>query len=218
MNHEIIYLYDPLCGWCYGFSPVIRALRDQIGKDIPFTALAGGMVTGERVGPVGQVAPYIKTAFKRVEDLSGVRFGGKFLEMMETGGATIFDSEPPSRAAYILKDAYPDAAIDIAHGVQDIIYKEGQNPNLATSYHKLASGLGMDTANFDEHFESHGYRLAIQDEFTLVKRFGVTGFPTVVYRNKEQYYLVSNGFTELEALNNALKAIQQEVGKPENPD
>jgi len=212
MDHEIIYLYDPLCGWCYGFSPVISSWQAQIGSEIPFTVLAGGMVVGERVGPVGDVAPYIKTAYKRVESLSGVQFGEKFLAMMEAGGATVFNSEPPSRAAYILKDAFPAASVEIAHEVQDIIYKYGLDPNVSASYHELAKKLGMSTAQFDAHFESHSYRLAIQDEFALVSRFGVSGFPTVVYRAKDQYYLVSNGFTTLDVLTNTLHAIRSEIG------
>lgn len=213
MDHEIFYLYDPLCGWCYGFSPVIRDWHSQIGSEIPFTVLAGGMVVGERVGPVGKVAPYIKTAFKRVEELSGVRFGADFLEMMNNGGSTIFDSEPPSRAGFILKDNFPDAAVEIAHDVQDIIYKYGLDPNLATSYHQLANKLGMTSTDFDTHFESLDYRLAIRDEFALVGQFGVSGFPTVVYRFKDQYFLVSNGFTTLDVLVNTLQAIRKEVGQ-----
>lgn len=213
MNEEIIYLYDPLCGWCYGFSPVMRSWHEQIGSEIPFIVLAGGMVVGERVGPVGEVAPYIKNAYKRVEDLSGVRFGTAFLEMMNAGGATIFNSEPPSRAAYILKDAFPALTVEIAHEVQDIIYKEGRDPNLSASYHDLAKKLGMSATQFDEHFESHSYRLAVQDEFALVARFGVSGFPTVVYRKLDQYYLVSNGFTTLDVLNNTLLAIKKSIAE-----
>jgi len=213
MDHEIIYLYDPLCGWCYGFSPVIREWHEKIGHEVPFTVLAGGMVVGERVGPVGEVAPYIKTAYKRVEELSGVRFGPAFLAMMDSGGSTIFDSEPPSRAAFILKDLFPAASVEIAHEVQDIIYKHGLDPNLASSYHQLAGHFGMKNADFDAHFESLAYRLAVQDEFALVSRFGVSGFPTVVYRFKDQYFMVSNGFTTLDVLINTLNAIREEVGQ-----
>lgn len=211
MNEEIIYLYDPLCGWCYGFSPVIVQWQKQLGTEIPFTVLAGGMIVGERVGPIGEVAPYVKTAYKRVEDLSGVRFGQAFLDMMDAGGRTIFNSEPPSRAAYILKDAKPYAALEIAHGVQDVIYKLGLDPNLSSSYHLLAEQMGMAVDTFDKQFESHEYHLAVQDEFAQVGRFGVSGFPTVVYRNRDQYYLVSNGFTTLDVLDATLQAIKKSI-------
>ncbi len=213
MNEEIIYLYDPLCGWCYGFSQVILQWQSQIGEAIPFTVLAGGMIVGERVGPIGEVAPYIKTAYKRVEELSCVRFGEPFLIMLQSGGTTVFNSEPPSRAAYILKDAFPQAALEIAHAVQAIIYSAGLDPNRSASYHELARKLGMVASEFDKHFESHTFRLATQDEFTLVGRFGISGFPTVVYRNQDQYYLVSNGFTTLDVLNNTLLAIKKTIAE-----
>lgn len=38
------------------------------------------MVLGEREGPVGKVAPYIKQACRAVEEHSGVRFIRAFLE------------------------------------------------------------------------------------------------------------------------------------------
>ena len=56
------YVYDALCGWCYGFSPVMQNVAAKYDDRLNFEVISGGMVTGPRVGPIGQVAPYIKSA------------------------------------------------------------------------------------------------------------------------------------------------------------
>ena len=30
MTTRLIYAFDPLCGWCYGFAPALRALRQAL--------------------------------------------------------------------------------------------------------------------------------------------------------------------------------------------
>jgi putative protein-disulfide isomerase len=211
MNEELIYLYDPLCGWCYGFGPSLLKLAENEAQNIPFRVMAGGMITGERVGPIGQIAPYVKTAYKRVEELSGVRFGKAFLDMLFATGETIFDSEPPSRAAIILKEAKPEWALKQAHEIQKIIYEQGLDPNLAASYHTLASENGLDAATFDSKFNDYRYKLAVKDEFDYVAQFGVSGYPSLVYKQNEQYYLLSNGFMPYENLAASLLSLKDKI-------
>ena len=90
--NTLIYVYDALCGWCYGFSPVMQQLHEKYSKEMDFTVLSGGMVTGERVGPIGQVAGYISEAYKTVEAHSGVQFGDGFLNGILKEGKAIFNS------------------------------------------------------------------------------------------------------------------------------
>ena len=55
----IYYIFDGLCGWCYGFAPVVNQLQQELGKKVIFKVISGGMVTGSRVGPIRQMAAYI---------------------------------------------------------------------------------------------------------------------------------------------------------------
>ena len=34
------YIYDPLCGWCYGAAPLVEAARAVPGRPSPSTAAA----------------------------------------------------------------------------------------------------------------------------------------------------------------------------------
>ena len=35
---HFIYFADPMCSWCYGFSPVMRQLRGRYGDVLPMCA------------------------------------------------------------------------------------------------------------------------------------------------------------------------------------
>ena len=65
---RIIYFFDTLCGWCYGFSPVIKQIADKYGDEFDFEVISGGMMMGERVQPASVMADYILNAYKTVEN------------------------------------------------------------------------------------------------------------------------------------------------------
>src|SRR5215217_7476290 len=75
----LIYCYDAYCGWCYGFSPVMKKIS-LVYKDIfQMEVLSGGMILPEKPVPILATASYIKKTYKQVEELTGVRFGADYL-------------------------------------------------------------------------------------------------------------------------------------------
>ena len=45
---QLIYFADPMCSWCYGFSPVVRALRPRYAEVLPIRLIMGGLRPGTR--------------------------------------------------------------------------------------------------------------------------------------------------------------------------
>ncbi|HET8830003.1 MAG TPA: DsbA family protein, partial [Pelobium sp.] len=78
---EIIYVYDALCGWCYGFSDVMTKLYHEYKNDFDFEVISGGMILGDREGPISGTAELIKTHLPRVEETTGVVFGQGFWDV-----------------------------------------------------------------------------------------------------------------------------------------
>lgn len=208
---EIIYLFDPLCGWCYGFGPQMNQFA-QSYPQFKYTVLSGGMVTGARVGPLSQIAPYIKEGVQRVEDLSGVKFGQAFLADLHGEGKTHMDSTPPTKAFVILKEALPLKAVDLAHAVQAVFYCDGLDLNEVESYQGLCDEFGVDYDDFARKFNSMEYQLATKDEFNEAGRYGVSGYPTVVARFDKQYYMIGHGFAKAAQLSQTLANVIQKEG------
>jgi len=204
---EIIYLFDPLCGWCYGFGSHMLSFAAKHTDKIKFTVISGGMVTGERIGPLAQIASYIKDSVPRLEQLTGERFGADFLKDLNGEGKTIMDSTPPSKAFVILKEHFPNDQVKLAHALQNLFYKDGRDFNKIESYRSLCEQLGMSFTDFEVKFNSVAYQLATQEEFTEASKYGVSGYPTVILRHEEQYIMLAHGFTSTETLENTFQSI-----------
>ena len=78
MKPILFYCYDAYCGWCYGFSPVMKQLSTAF-PDLQIEVLSGGMVLPESPVHISVTASYIQSAYKTVEEYSGVTFGPDYL-------------------------------------------------------------------------------------------------------------------------------------------
>ncbi|HSN61830.1 MAG TPA: hypothetical protein VLR49_12900, partial [Ferruginibacter sp.] len=75
----LIYCYDAYCGWCYGFSPVIKQIAGEYKDLLEIDVLSGGMVLPEKPTHISATAGYIAAAYKNVEELTGIKFGSDYL-------------------------------------------------------------------------------------------------------------------------------------------
>ncbi|WP_375418739.1 DsbA family protein [uncultured Hymenobacter sp.] len=202
---ELLYLHDPLCGWCYGLSPVIQQLKHDYAGRLDVTVLCGGMAVGERAGPIKENWGYIKDALGDVERATGVQFGAAFRQLAEAGDY-VYDSEPPSRAIVAFRQLEgtrdPGRAVPFAHDVQAALFRDGQDLNEAATYQQILTELyaDVDAAAWEARWRSPDAARATQQEFAAVARTGVRGFPTVVLRLGEQGYVLARGYQSYTAL------------------
>ena len=195
---------DPLCGWCFGFSPVILKIRDVYKGILDVQVTPGGMVTGARVGPVSVMTDYVLNAYKRVEEYSGVKFGEPYLGMLRKG-TEIQDSEPPCRAIYTFRQAHPEQALDFAHELQLKQFHEGKSFNDAGTYKELARQFSIEPEEFVEIMETEESKYGTLQDFQWVQAAGITGFPCLVLQKGEEYFLVSRGFQPYEGAQEVLE-------------
>ncbi len=207
---SIYYIYDALCGWCYGFSPVIQEFWRNHRDDYQFNVLSGGMLLGEREGPIGESAAYIKEAYKRVEDMTGVKFGHPFLDLLEEGSA-MFSSLPPAVALCVFKSFKPLESIAFAARLQKAIYSEGLPVAEMDTYLRCIADFDIDPQAFEKMMTEPKFVELTREEFKVVAHWGIQGFPSVVYRQGKHAYLVTRGYTSLSNLEKALENIKAET-------
>ncbi len=197
---QLHYLYDALCGWCYGFSPVITEFHDR-HPQLPVRVISGGMITGERIGPIGEVAGYIKQAYKVVEDRCGVTFGEGFLRGILDEGTAVFTSVPAAVAMAVFREQQPEDQLAFAADLQRAIYFDGIEPLDHAAYAKRATSFGLEEADFLQKMDDPAYRALAEDDFRLSQRFGVTGFPTLIYEDGAgRFYALARGYVSLDQL------------------
>ncbi len=199
-----LYVFDPLCGWCYGFHPVLNRITEEYKDRFEFQVISGGMVRGDRVGPIGEVAPYIRNAYQTVEQRTGVKFGEGFLTGILEKGEAIFASEPPAKAMIVLKQHVPTRQIAIANAIQEAIYDQGVEPALAISYAGVARKFGVDPQTMIAQMDSDLVHQFMEEEFETSAQLGVQGFPTVFLLTQTHRFLLARGYVPYEDLEQAI--------------
>jgi putative protein-disulfide isomerase len=202
---SVVYVYDALCGWCYGFGPVIEKLYRKYSGGLAFEIVSGGMVMGEGVGPISEMATYIRSAYPVVEKSTGVKFGRAFTHGTLVEGTAIFSSEKPALALSRVKAIRPDLAFDFAADLQKMIYRDGKGPDEDESYRPLIQKYGWDPDLFIQEMKSpQNARFALED-FMYAQKLGVTGYPTVLWVAGEKVEILCRGYCDYPTLEAELK-------------
>lgn len=208
----IIYAYDALCGWCYGFSPIFQAFYEKHQSDHHFEVVSGGMVTGERIGPIGEVASYIKWAYKDVERATGVKFGKDFLEGTLEKGEAVFTSIPAARAMAVFREKRPDAVVPFTGRLQKAIYYDGKVPLDWSHYGPLAADFGLDAEAFVQEIQTEDALAKAQQDFQRNAALGVSGFPTIFVETVEgERIVLCRGAVSAEQLEQRFSQIQKQL-------
>ncbi len=206
---KIFYIYDALCGWCYGFSPVIKKIYEAYRQQFDFDILSGGMVMEERAGIVKpEMAEYIIQSIPRVENLSGIQFGKKHIAQLEQ--ASLYQSSlKPAIAMCVFKKHLPAAAFSFAADMQSAYFYDGKNLEDDNTYVDLIAAYGVDAGRFLEQLESDEYKYRAHLEFDYVQDLGVTGFPALIGIKNSEYFWISQGFQTYENMHQLLEQFSR---------
>jgi len=216
MVPTLYYCYDAYCGWCYGFSPVIKKIAEEYKDRLAFDVLSGGMIMPEEPQHFGPMAKYIQTAYKQVEELTGVKFGEDFLWHVFHPDETDWfpDSTKPAIALCIFKEYFPDNAIHIAADLQYALNYEGRDLTDNEAYRHLLERYGIPADDFYTKLASEEYREKAYYEIALVKQLQVRGFPSVLMQvSDSKFYLLTQGYTDYETLKRRVDSVLTEIEK-----
>lgn len=210
----IIYCYDAYCGWCFGFSKVIRRLFEEYKEVFDFEVLSGGMIPKESAQPIGRMASYIKDAYKRVEELSGVKFGEDYLWHINNPDKSDWfpHSETPAIALAIFRDYHPHDTILFATDLQEALHVEGRDLTDGEAYRHLLDKYDIPADAFYERLKSDEYLDRAKHDFALVKQLQVTGFPAVLLQADElKFYLLGRGYTDYDTMKQRFDQVINEL-------
>ena len=199
----LIYCYDAYCGWCYGFSPVIKKIALEFKGRLQIEVLSGGMILPEKPVHIKVSAGYIANAYKNVEELTGIEFGKDYLwHILNPEESDWYpNSEKPAIAMCIFKEYYPERAIEFAADLQYALHYEGRDLTDNEAYLHLLEKYSIQPEIFYQKLQDETYKEMAYYEFSLMKQLEVTGFPCVfIQTNDLKFTMVARGFTDFETL------------------
>lgn len=183
------YIYDPLCGWCYGAKPLLKAAQAVM----PVIAHGGGMMTGanrQKVSP--QLRSYVIPHDRRIAEYSGQPFGEDYFEGLLRDHTAVFDSAPPI-AAVLAAEQMGGRGLELLGRLQSAHYVEGRRIADESVLFELAHGMGLDRQTFERAFRAADTEGHIRNSRALLAKVGGQGFPTLALEHNDQFTLIDIG-------------------------
>lgn len=202
------YFADPMCSWCWGFAPVISAIKEAYSDRVKIALMLGGLRPGTTEPMTQKSREEILHHWQDVHRMTGQPF--TFEGAMPEG--FIYDTEPPSRAVIAVADINPEAIFPYFKSVQEAFYALGRNVTQPDTLAELAEQHNIEKTVFLDRFRSDEMQKKTQTHFQIARESGVRGFPTVVLQDGATGTLLTNGYRPFEELQ---PTIDQWLAQPE---
>lgn len=203
MKLNIIYVTDPYCCWCYGFSGVVQQLASTLEERASLVTLSPGMINGKiRLAQLFASFADPIGLHQRITAMSGCTFGESYLTQLRTIKASpwIVDSTTPARAVAVLRRYQPDNSLAHATAISQAYYLHGKDLQDEQTYQSIAQSFGIDVDSFVEAFRSNDSARAAQKEFDEVAKLDVSGYPAILLELPDKKTVpVLSGFMTYEA-------------------
>ena len=180
------YIYDPLCGWCYGAKPLVQAAQAVL----PVIAHGGGMMTGanrQTVSP--QLRNYVMPHDRRIAEYTGQPFVEAYFEGLLRDETAVFDSAPPI-AAVLAAEQIAGRGLELLGRLQSAHYEEGRRIADEAVLLELAKDIGLEPQAFQAAFKGAETDGHIKDSRALLAEVGGQGFPTFALEHNGQFTLI----------------------------
>lgn len=199
---HFVYFADPMCSWCYGFGPVVSALRTRFADRLGMRLVMGGLRAGNRLPMRDKDREYIRGAWRSVAEASGQPFDNAFFER-ET---FTYDTEPACRAVVTMRRLAPELALEFLGAVSSAFYAANRDVTADDVLVDIAAEAGIERARFAAELASPDARNETSADFLMAKQSGVEGFPLLAAGSDATgYALVAHGFRPIDGLPEAIE-------------
>lgn len=204
-ENSLIYVGDTLCSWCYGFAPELDAFVKN-HPELTLRMVQGGL-RPNGVEMVHEMEDFLKSHWIEIEQRTGQPFSFDLFQNEDF----VLNTEPASRAVVVCRMMAPEKELEFFKAVQIAFYVKNRNTNKLKTFLEVAQEFELDTQKFAELFESEEAKYTTKTDFQLSAEMGIKGFPSVVVKIKNQFFMIANGFRELKDLEEVYTNVQQEV-------
>ena len=203
----LIYIADPMCSWCWGFSPVLADIRERYENHAAFQLLLGGLRPGNTERFDESRRTYILQHWKAVHERTGQPFNFEF-QMQPT---FTYDTEPASRAIIVIRQLIPGKEWEYLAQIQEAFYVQNADVTKIEVLEELAVALGIDASSFREMFQLPETKQKVWEDFDHARQLGVDGFPTLVGHHGSLVSTLMHGYLDVKALTSSIDNFLEQV-------
>jgi len=182
MRTALYYVFDPLCGWCYGASGTVAAAAST---DIDLRLLPSGLFTGPGARKMDDAfAAYAWANDQRIERLTGQPFSELYRTRVLADRQQAFDSGLATLALTAAALTAPDRELDVLGAIQRARYVDGRDITHRQTLVELLADKGLAEASARLQQPDAALITAndarVADAQAVLQAFDARGVPTFI--------------------------------------
>ena len=226
-NLKITVFADPVCTWCWGSVPVLRALEYSLADKVEIEYVMGCMIddirkyNNRRLGIGGDIALSNRNIMNVWNEASAVH-GMPVCERGFHLFSEEYTSTVPQNLAYIAATIYHHKVGGkelcpkrFLRRLQEATAIDAALTCDATVVADIAAAVGYEPARFKEIMQGREAQHVLEEERALCRRYDVNTFPTYLLEYRETEIML-RGFTSFETL--VQNISEMSYGKMKLPD
>ncbi|GHA43801.1 DsbA family protein [Amylibacter ulvae] len=176
------YLFDPLCGWCYGASRSVTQLAKHPAIDL--RPMPTGLFAGSEARPMAGFAAQAWANDQRIAKLSGRVFSEEYHRNVLGDTDASLDSTVATRAVISTAEIAPSRVIEVLATIQSARYVDGKDVTSAAVVSDLLTKMDLEDAGArviaaDDDL-LHAVDVRTDAARQLMSRFGQQGVPALI--------------------------------------
>ena len=190
---EVIFVGDPMCSWCYGFSPELKKLRREL-EGVPFSMIMGGLRDGD-IFDEAKLKNHLGY-WQAVHEATGLPFDERAISQKNFN----YTTEPACRAVVTVRSMEHSKEYLTYEALQNAFYAQGKDITEAAIIAEVIASLGIDRAEFLERFHSEAMKRAAEADKQKARTYGVSSFPTLIIIDRQGHLSQIRGYKKYEEL------------------
>jgi putative protein-disulfide isomerase len=197
MKTILIFVHDPMCSWCWGFTNVYDAMNERLPAEIEIRRLVGGLAPDSDEPMPEPMRQMLQQTWARIEQMiPGKQFNFDFWSQCEPRRSTY----PACRAVIAARAQGEQYDPAMTRQIQQAYYQQARNPSEIDTLIELSSEIGLDTERFADDLVDPCTHALLLDEINLARSIGIDSFPSLMLEQDGQYTRIMSNYTDVEPI------------------
>lgn len=178
MSATLIYCYDPMCSWCWGFQPTWKALQTALAPyiekgELQIQPMLGGLAIDSNAPMPLPMQNKLSGVWKQIESQLGTKFNHDFWQNCQPRRSTY----PACRACLVARDQNLEK--EMSAQIQQAYYLDAQNPSDLETLAQCATKIGLKEDGFLKAMAHCKQAETLEQEVQIARQLGLNSFPSI---------------------------------------
>ncbi len=199
----LLYVTNPMCAWCYGFTPVVRRLHALWYGRLKVQVLFGDLQAHTDEPLDQEDKDSMAVSWHRVQQETYLPFDFRFF----TRNNFVYNTEPACRALLCVRLLRPVLSLEVLRAFHSAFYVDGLDLTDTEVLVHLVGLFGIRENLFLALFESEEIMDQMESEFSYVDEIGAVTFPSLFVQTERGIERLADGYVPLDVLEQRLLQV-----------